>query len=119
VKIRVKVWVEVDGRYVFGHGISEVLKAVQKTGSIKAAGPLVGRSYRHTWDRIKDAEQNLGRSLVETRVGGQGSDRSSLTPLAERLVEKFDLLRQKLIDWAERESDRGLNALTVTDPPEK
>ena len=34
---RVKVWLEVDGQYVFGRGISDILKAIAETGSIKAA----------------------------------------------------------------------------------
>ena len=56
---------------MFGLGISEILKAVQQTGSIKAAAQEVGKSYRHVWDKIKQAEQALGVPLVRTQVGGK------------------------------------------------
>src|SRR3954454_12271637 len=86
---RVKVWLEVDGRYAFGLGISAILQAVDRTGSIKAAAAELGKSYRHVWARVKEAEQALGLRLVEARVGGQGERRSSLTDDARRLTDAF------------------------------
>lgn len=95
---RVKVWLEVEGRYVFGFGLSEILKAVDAAGSIKAAAGRLGKSYRYIWGRIKEAEEDLGQTLVEARVGGTGSDRSSLTELAQRLVRDYDALRSRVFD---------------------
>ena len=103
---RVKVWLEVDGRYVFGYGISEILKAVEASGSIKAAAGRLGKSYRYIWGRIKKAERALGEPLVEARVGGTGTDRSWLTPLAARLVADFDALRGRMFDVAGEEFAR-------------
>ncbi len=55
IQPRVKVWLESGGQHVFGLGISEILKAVESAGSIKAAAELQGKSYRHVWSRIKIA----------------------------------------------------------------
>jgi len=103
LEARVKVWLEKDGRYVFGLGLSEILKAVEAAGSIKAAAELLGKSYRHVWGRIKKAEEALGEPLVETRVGGRGTGRSSLTALAGRLVADYDALRRRVFDVAGQE----------------
>ena len=103
MKARVKVWLEIDGRYVFGFGLSEILKAVEAAGSIKAAAESLGKSYRYVWGRIKKAERALGEPLVETRVGGKGTDRSSLTELARRLVGDYDALRGRMLGVVERE----------------
>jgi len=100
---RVKVWLEMEGRYVFGFGISEILKAVQESGSIKAAAESLGKSYRHVWTRIKEAENALGEPLVDARVGGKGVSRSSLTELAGRLVADYDALRQRMLQVVEQE----------------
>ena len=78
---RTKLWLEVNSQYVFGLGISNILKAVQHTGSIKAAAKEVGKSYRHVWDKIKHAEQALGVPLVRTQVGGKDVRRSELSEL--------------------------------------
>ncbi len=95
---RVKVWLESGGRYAFGLGVSEILEAVDRAGSIKQAAAELKKSYRHVWSRVKEAEQALGRSLVETRVGGTGSRRSSLTPDARRLVAAFTALRGRMFE---------------------
>ena len=100
---RVKVWVEIDGRYGFGHGLSEILKAVEATGSIKDGAARVGKSYRYAWGRIKMAEKALGIRLVQTRVGGSEASRSSLTPKAQELVAQFDALRKRAFSVIERE----------------
>ena len=103
LEARVKVWLEIDGEYVFGFGISEILKAVGSAGSIKGAADELGKSYRYVWGRVKKAERNLGQPLVETRVGGPSSSRSSLTPLADQLVEDYDALRQRMFDVVHQE----------------
>jgi molybdate transport repressor ModE-like protein len=104
---RVKVWIEIDGEYVFGRGISDILKAVDQAGSIKQAATDLGKSYRYVWKRIKEAEEALGKALVETHVGGRDAHRSDLTPLARALVEEFDRLRAKMGDCLTNEfSDR-------------
>ena len=95
---RVKVWLEIDGRYAFGLGLGEILRAVDRAGSIKQAARDLGKSYRHVWGRVKDAERALGRPLVEARVGGRGSRRSSLTDEARRLVDDFLDLRSRMMD---------------------
>ncbi len=95
VSPRVKVWLEIDGEYIFGFGLSEILKAVGTAGSIKGGADVLQKSYRHIWGRIKKAEQALGYQLVETRVGGKGTSRSSLTDFAEQLIHDFDALRTR------------------------
>ncbi len=103
---RVKVWMEVGGRYAFGLGIAEILGAVDRAGSIKQAAVDVGQSYRHVWGRIQEAEAALGRSLVEARVGGAGSRRSRLTDEARRLVAAFLALRARMYEVVREEFAR-------------
>ena len=100
---RVKVWIETDGEYVFGFGLSEMLKAVDEAGSIKGAADRLGKSYRYVWGRIKKAEDALGKPLVNARVGGAGTSRSTLTELAARLVSDYDALRARMFEVVEAE----------------
>lgn len=93
---RIKLWLEANGESVFCHGLADMLKAVDRTHSIKAAAEEVGRSYRFVWARIKEAEATLGAKLVEAHVGGSGTQRSELTPLAHDLLREFDQLRKEV-----------------------
>jgi molybdate transport system regulatory protein len=94
---RVKVWLEINGSYAFGHGLCEMLHAVEHAGSIKQAARDLGKSYRYVWGRIKEAEKTLGRQLVETQVGGKDAQRSCLTPEARQLAADFQAVRLRMI----------------------
>jgi molybdate transport system regulatory protein len=100
---RVKVWLESEGRYAFGLGISEILQAVDRAGSIKRAATELAKSYRYVWGRVKEAEEALGQQLVATQVGGKDAQRSSLTPVARHLVHDFLALRQHMMKALEQE----------------
>jgi molybdate transport system regulatory protein len=100
---RLKVWLEIDGRYAFGFGLSEILRAVDRAGSIKGAAAALGRSYRYVWGRVKKAEEAAGRQLVETTVGGQGNHRSALTPAARQLLDDFLAMRTRMMEVLKKE----------------
>lgn len=93
---RAKIWFEANGENVFCRGLADVLDAVERTHSIKAAAEEVGRSYRHIWARIKRTEEALGEKLVAAQVGGRGAERSELTPLAIDLVREFREMRAEI-----------------------
>jgi molybdate transport system regulatory protein len=106
---RVKVWLETEGQdYALGFGLSTILQAVDRAGSIKQAAGDLGKSYRYVWGRIKEAERALGRRLVATQVGGKDTQRSALTPEARRLTEEFLAIRRHLIGVVEQEFARRL-----------
>ena len=111
IRPRVRVWLEADGQHVFCARMCRILEAVHETGSIKEAAATVGLSYRYVWARIKESEAALGRTLVETHVGGRDSRRSGLTELGNRLVVQYADVRQKLQDASD-----GL-AETLREPP--
>jgi molybdate transport system regulatory protein len=94
---RVKVWLEAEHEVVVCRRMVELLQAVDETGSIKEAAGRVGRSYRHVWDQIKGAESALAARLVQTHVGGRGTQRSELTPLARDLMSCFSELREEVL----------------------
>lgn len=96
VRPRVKIWLEAGGESVLCRGLSDILRAVDETGSIKSGAAKVGRSYRFVWARLKEAEAAFGTSLVESRVGGHEANRSELTPLALDLLKTFDEMSAKI-----------------------
>jgi molybdate transport system regulatory protein len=106
LKPRIKIWLERDGTYAFGLGISQILQAIEASGSIKQAASDLGKSYRHVWARVKEAEKALGQPLVDTKVGGSGTQRSSLTDRARELVTAYLALRSRFVALAEEEFSR-------------
>jgi molybdate transport system regulatory protein len=110
VRPRVKLWLEAGDGQVICHGLSDMLKAIDETGSIKGAAARIGRSYRFVWARIKDAEQSIGELLVEAHVGGRGTQRSELTPLARDLIRDFEQFRQEVFHLVDNVFGQRLEA---------
>ena len=110
---RLKIWFESEGEYAFGFGLCEILEAIQTTGNIKDAAAHIGKSYRHVWGRVKDAEKILGQSLVQTRVGGKLDHRSELTDTATKMLEGFLSLREMMKANLEREFNQRFGKLSA------
>jgi molybdate transport system regulatory protein len=94
-----------DNGLGFGSRFVAILEAVERNGSIKHAAADLGWSYRHVWSRIKKVEEALGCTLVTTKLGGQGKDRSELTPDGRGVVSRFHELRTRLLDLASGDAD--------------
>lgn len=94
VQVRSKIWLEIDGEPVFGQGREKLLRLIQASGSINAAAKEMGIPYRKAWTYIDAMEKRLRFPLVSRIKGGTGGGTSSLTPEAEALLRKFDLLQQ-------------------------
>jgi molybdate transport repressor ModE-like protein len=64
------------------HRLLELLADVQKHGSLSASCKRSGSSYRHAWNLIRSAEEQIKIPLLNMERG-KGS---TLTPFAEKLV---------------------------------
>ena len=91
MKIRYKIWLENNGKTIFGKGREELLRAIDEYHSLYAAAKKLKMSYRAAWGRLKASEERLGIKL--TCADGQGKA-LHLTPDAKALLEKFDKLER-------------------------
>jgi molybdate transport system regulatory protein len=102
INVRSKIWLEIDGEPVFGQGREELLRLIQKTGSINAAAKAMGIAYRKAWTYIDSMEKRMGFPLVNRLKGGAGGGESTLTTQANVLLEKFDLLQEGFDEMVNR-----------------
>ena len=93
---RIKLWVEKDGHLVLSDYRVQILQLVEETGSLAEAAERLGLSYRRAWGKVREIEQNLGLSLVESEVGGAGGGSSSLTEDGQRLIALYERLRRRM-----------------------
>ena len=89
VTLRMKHWLEVDGRFAIGDGGVELLRAIATYGTLAKAANEVGWSYRHAWGYIRRAEFALGLRLTEARPGKGTARGLELTAQARRLLRQF------------------------------
>lgn len=91
MKIKHKIWLEIDGKAVWGSGRQELLKAIDEYGSLYEAAKKLNMSYRAAWGRLKNSEKRLGLKLVKS----EGTAGMRLTEEARAFLTKFDYLEHK------------------------
>ncbi len=94
MEVRSKIWIEVDGKSVFGDGRIHLLETVAEIGSINKAAKELNMSYRHAWSEIRLMEERLGIKLIITQVGGRGGGCTKLTPEGKMFLIKYHRFRE-------------------------
>lgn len=85
LELKHKIWLEANGRVVFGQGRRELLEAIEECKSLNAAAKKLNMSYRAAWGRLKASEERLGFKLVDHVVG----EAMHLTKEARTLLAEF------------------------------
>jgi molybdate transport system regulatory protein len=89
--IKYKIWIEKDGKVVFGKGRDDILMAIDAEHSLNAAAKKLGMSYRAAWGRLKASENRLGVKLVEIDTDNKGMQ---LTARARAVIDRFEKLER-------------------------
>ncbi len=92
MKINYKIWLEKDGKQVFGEGIYRLLRFVDELGSINQAACKERMSYRQAWGKIKRIEKRLGVKLLNRQIGGASGGGAVLTAEAKGLMRKYRMI---------------------------
>src|SRR5438046_3361146 len=73
-----KLWLDWDGAFLMGPRYLHFLDAVDRAGTIRAAGREVGWSYRTCLNRIREMERVLGAKVLASTRGGAERGRPRL-----------------------------------------
>jgi molybdate transport system regulatory protein len=84
-----KVWVVFDGGTKFGGGRAELLRLVEKEGSLRRAVERMEMSYRAAWGYLRELEEAAGFAFLE-RAGKGRSSGTRLTKEARAFLDRFD-----------------------------
>ncbi|MFP4469266.1 MAG: winged helix-turn-helix domain-containing protein [Bacteroidales bacterium] len=91
IRLHHKMWMATPlEEGILGDGKWQILKAIEETGSLKAACDKLELTYRRTWGDLKKIEQMLGFPLLDKSRGGKEGGMSQLTSQGRKLVAAFD-----------------------------
>jgi molybdate transport system regulatory protein len=94
--IRHKVWLDAGRRFALGDGGVALLRAIDETGSIRAAAARAGWSYRHTLAYLDNAERSAGFRLVDRARGGTDRGGAVLTAAGRDFLRRYDRFRRRV-----------------------
>lgn len=85
-----------NAEIAFGPGKADLLEAIEKTGSISAAGKAMNMSYRRAWMLVDTMNNAFIEPLVLTAKGGQHGGGAVLTPLGQQVLAQYRLITKAL-----------------------
>ncbi len=93
-----------------GPGKADLLDAVERTGSIRAAAEDLGMSYMRAWTLIRTMNATFRSPLVEKERGGPAKGGAHLTPRGRKVLELYRKMEKKAEraiarDWEELKRD--------------
>ncbi|KRB86286.1 ModE family transcriptional regulator [Sphingomonas sp. Root710] len=99
-----------------GPGKADLLEAIDREGSISAAGRALGMSYRRTWLLVDSMNRCWVDKLVDTTPGG-GSDKGArITPCGKQVLAAYRALESRLLETADAGSLDALSPLLREKP---
>ena len=111
MEIKYKIWIEKNGKVVFGKGRNDILKAIDEQRSLHAAAKKLEMSYRAAWGRLKASEERTGMKLVDIGVHDKSMH---LMPQARAIIERFEKLTndvEKLLHNADQDFQKLLGLM--------
>jgi molybdate transport system regulatory protein len=90
-----------DGTIVLGPGKADLLEAIARSGSIRAAAEELEMSYMRAWSLVRTMNGAFRSPLVEKERGGAAQGGAHLTPRGEEVLRLYRRMEAKAARAAE------------------
>jgi len=97
-----------------GAGKVALLEAIEKAGSISAAGRAHEMSYRRAWLLVDELNSYFRQPVVVTRLGGTGGGTAVVTTLGQSVIRAYRAMEQNAERMVRRRSAPLLAQLRET-----
>ncbi len=87
--LKLKLQLVCGETFAIGPGKAEVLAAIEREGSISAAGRSIGMSYRRIWLLVDEMNRCFQERLVETQAGGSSDRGARLSDTGRAVLGAF------------------------------
>lgn len=101
-----------------GPGKVVLLEAIERTGSISAAGRSLGMSYRRAWELVDSLNRTFREPIVATRHGGERGGGAHVTPFGRQVIATWRAMH-RLVDTAVAEPLAWLECELIAADPER
>jgi len=114
--LKVRAQIFAGDEIAMGPGKADLLEAIEREGSISAAGRSLGMSYRRSWELVDTMNRCWAERLVETVPGG-GRDRGArVSEMGREVLALYRELERQLLGSAAGQDFTRLKGL-LRDPP--
>ncbi len=102
VKVRISL-VNDEGKSFMGIGIVTLLKGIERHNSIRQAAGEMGMSYAKAHRILSELEGNLGKRVLDRRIGGPEGGGAQLTEFGREFLERYERFLERCEGFVESE----------------
>jgi molybdate transport system regulatory protein len=113
LRLKLKAQLYCGDQIAMGPGKANLLDAINRTGSISAAGRELGMSYRRSWMLVDTMNKSWREPLVTTVVGGRSG--ATLSNLGHEILTAYRSLEHELENVASSAAAKRLLAALEKD----
>jgi molybdate transport system regulatory protein len=95
IQPHIRIRIPFGDDYAIGPGKADLLEAIQRTGSISAAGRELKMSYRRAWLLVDTMNRCFREPLVETATGGASGGGARVTQLGTDVLRRYREIEMK------------------------
>jgi len=99
-----RIWLEADERF-FGMGRMELLKGIQRTGSINQAAKAMNMSYKRAWELVHSMNTQATAPLVATQTGGERGGGAIVTAEGVKYLTYYEGLQERFQRFLSEEAN--------------
>ena len=88
-----QLWLQKSNEVFLIRESVELIKEIEKLGSILQAAKKINISYQKAWNLIDQANRNARLPLVKRKRGGNAGGGAEVTAEGRKLIEQFDQLQ--------------------------
>ncbi|WP_417916750.1 TOBE domain-containing protein [Candidatus Electronema sp. JC] len=92
---------------------TQLLQALEKTGSINGAAQAVGMQYKSAWQKLDQISNLLPYPLLTKRAGGSGGGGSVLTEEGKKLLQRINALQRERSRFMQLFADGPQEAVNI------
>ena len=116
--LKLKLQMLCGDRFALGPGKADLLDAIDREGSISAAGRALGMSYRRSWLLVDEMNRCFRERLVETKTGGGKERGARLSAAGRTALEAYRDLEEQAARAAGSPAYEQLRAMMLETPRE-
>lgn len=105
-KVRSRIWICTDEGTFLGEGRIELLRQIERFGSISKAAKEMKMSYKKAWELVNSMNSQSLEPIVTGKTGGKDGGGSVLSEKGKNVIEHYSELNRKTIAFLKAEIDK-------------
>jgi len=105
-QIKSRIWVEGPEGIFLGEGRIQLLKAIEKQGSLSKAAKSMNMSYKKAWNLIDAINKSAPEAVVITLTGGNGGGGTQLTAYGKQKIIAFEAMKQRCWEFIDQQNEQ-------------